>query len=167
MSSSRSWPLGLVLALWFALVVGAALISVPIIGLLSLVLVPLGAIGLAFAVVQGPEKSAPGNQLSVVSTLFLSGLAVYGALSFSWTLLAAQRASQPGGGAGTPTVEPSVWLTLAGLNLLGVAALVVGNELKRGADRRAGLPLTVLVGSTPAASLLCLLVASGGLPLTA
>ena len=168
MSTPRPWRLGFVVAPWVVLILGSAVISVPIIALLSVVLVPLGALGIAAAVaLRLPSGGIGGRVLGAAASLFLAGLAVHAAGTGSLTLLAWARASGPGGGAGTPTAGPGYWLTMLGLNLLAVAVLYAANKLRLGEDRRTNLRLTLLLGSTPAVALLGLFVASRFLPLSA
>lgn len=147
----------LVLAAWLVFILGAAVMNVPIIGLLSLVLVPLGVLGLVASVARIPNSP---RLLNAALSALLAGLAVCGVMIGTSTVLAWDRASQPGGSAGNPVAGPGYWLALLGLNLLAVAALATAN-------RRNNLRIMVLLGSTPAAALLGLFVASRFLPLSA
>ena len=167
MSTPRPWRLGFVVAPWIVLILGSAVISVPFVALLSVGLVPLGAVGITVAVALFPSGGLGARLLGAAASLFLAGLAVHGAGTGSLTLLAWQRASGPGGGAGTPTAGPGYWFLMLGLNLLAVAVLYAANKLRLGEDRKTNLRLTLLLGSTPAAALLGLFVASRFLPLSA
>jgi hypothetical protein len=167
MSTPRPWRLGFVVAPWLVLILGGAVISVPFVALLSMALVPLGAAGIVLAVVLIPSGGLWERALAAAAALFLAGLAVHAAGTGAWTVMAWDRASQPGGGAGTPTAGPGYWLLVLGLNLLGAAVLFMANKLRLGDDRRTNLRLTLLLGSTPAAALVGLFVASRFLPLDA
>ncbi len=149
---------------WVALVSGSAVIEVPFVALLSVVLVPAGALALTIA---GLWPAAPtasrtrlwlGGLISSAGTLFLAGLTAYVAMNGAWTVLAWQRSAFPAPGVG-------VWALMIGLNVLGVAVTEAGNRQRLAA--RAKRPLVWLMGLAPVAGLLALLLVSRFFPFSA
>jgi hypothetical protein len=156
---------------WVPLVVGAALVGVPFLGLLSPALIPIGAAWLLFLHFRASTPSAParraGMAASMLATALLAGVAIATSIRGSWALVAMDRL------ADDPTVSSAELmptailgggfvLAVVGLNLVGYGLAVLGASL-RGVKGRV---VPALLGLTPVGALGVLAVVSRVWPLT-